>query len=407
MFLQENVFMKIIIHRGQNQIGGSIIEIASETTKIILDAGSELDEEIPIVPQVEGLFFGQASYDAVFISHYHGDHLGLCDQILPEIPVYIGKGAANVTNAARRYLNRPEYCFAAYYEGGKTITIGDLQVTPYLCDHSAFDAYMFHVSCGDKSLIYSGDFRSNGRKSFTHLLKRLPNAEVLIIEGTTLSRSSVTPKTEVDLEQLVVEEISQIDVPVFVLQAATNIDRIVTIFKAARRSNRVFMQDLYMAEITTAAGNNIPNPETFSGIRVFITSGWNGRYELLDSKYHKAKIGRSSIAKQKFVMCVRPSMQSYLEKLSKEMSFDGGILFYSIWNGYKEKDDVAKFLQFMQDKGVHIVDLHTSGHADEETTQALIDCVNPYYIIPVHTENADWFEKRGNYMLIYNKEFFL
>ena len=48
--------MKITIHRGQNQIGGSIIEIASDTTKIILDAGSELDEEIPVAPDVEGLF---------------------------------------------------------------------------------------------------------------------------------------------------------------------------------------------------------------------------------------------------------------------------------------------------------------------------------------------------------------
>ena len=91
--------MKITIHRGQNQIGGSIIEIASETTKIILDAGAELDEELPVAPQIEGLFFGQAAYDAVFISHYHGDHLGLCDQVLPKIPIYIGKGAADGTTA--------------------------------------------------------------------------------------------------------------------------------------------------------------------------------------------------------------------------------------------------------------------------------------------------------------------
>lgn len=127
--------MKITIHRGQNQIGGSIIEIASDTTKIILDAGSELDEEIPVAPDVEGLFFGKAAYDAVFISHYHGDHLGLCDQVLPEIPIYIGKGAADVTNVARRYLNKPEYCFASYYEAGKTVTVGDLHITPYICDH--------------------------------------------------------------------------------------------------------------------------------------------------------------------------------------------------------------------------------------------------------------------------------
>lgn len=399
--------MKITIHRGQNQIGGSIIEIASETTKIILDAGSELDEEVPVAPRIEGLFCGRPSYDAVFVSHYHGDHLGLCDQVLPEIPVYIGKGAADVTNAARRYLNKPEYRFSGYYEAGQVITVGDLQITPYLCDHSAFDSYMFHIVCGNKSLVYSGDFRANGRKSFDHLLHRLPHADALIIEGTTLSRVSVLPKTEMDLEQFAVEEIAKTAAPVFILQAATNIDRLVTAFKVARRCDRVLMQDLYMAEVAAAAGKNIPNPAAFSCVRVFITNGWNGRHELLDSKYHKAKIGRTGIAKQKFVMCVRPSMQSYLEKLSNELSFEGGILFYSMWSGYRDKEDIATFLQFMQDKGVRVVELHTSGHADEETIRALINDVKPHYLIPVHTETALWFEKAAGCSVVHDKEFLL
>lgn len=389
--------MRVTIHRGQNQIGGSM--------KIILDAGSELDEEVPVAPQIEGLFSGEASYDAVFISHYHGDHLGLCDQVLPEIPIYIGKGAADVTNAARRYLNKPEYRFAAYYEAGKTITIGDIEITPYLCDHSAFDAYMFHIACGGKTLIYSGDFRSNGRKSFSHLLHKLSQTDALIIEGTTLSRASVPPKTEVDLEQLAVEAISKTDAPVFVLMAATNIDRLVTAFKAARRSNRVLIQDLYMAEVASAAGENIPNAQTFSGVRVFITNGWNGRYELLDSKYRKNKIGKAGIAKQKFVMCVRPSMKSYLETLSDEISFDGGILFYSMWNGYKQKEEIAEFLQFMQSKGVQIVDLHTSGHADEATIRKLVEDVDPRYVIPVHTENASFFDRYKNCTVMHDEEF--
>lgn len=396
--------MKITIHRGQNQIGGSIIEIASNTTKIILDAGSELDEEVPVAPEIDGLFSGKTAYDAVFISHYHGDHLGLCDQVLPEIPIYIGKGAAAVTNTARRYLNKPEYNFAGYYEAGESITIGDLCVTPYLCDHSAFDAYMFHIACGDKTVIYSGDFRSNGRKSFSHLLRRLPHADALIIEGTTLSRASAQPKREEDLEQEAVELMSTMDAPAFILQAATNIDRIVTAFKAARRSNRVLIQDLYMAEVASAAGETIPNPVNFSGVRVFSTGG---RYELLDGKYHDAKIGKDGIARQRFVMCVRPSMKRYLEDLSSKCSFEGGILFYSMWGGYKEKEDIADFLQFMQDKGCKVINLHTSGHADDGTIQALLDDVKPNYVIPVHTENAGWFDNRGNFSVIHDREFTL
>jgi mRNA degradation ribonuclease J1/J2 len=37
--------MNIHIHRGQNQIGGNIIEISTDTTKIILDVGLELDDD--------------------------------------------------------------------------------------------------------------------------------------------------------------------------------------------------------------------------------------------------------------------------------------------------------------------------------------------------------------------------
>ena len=36
--------MRITIHRGENQIGGNIVEIATETTNIILDVGCELNE---------------------------------------------------------------------------------------------------------------------------------------------------------------------------------------------------------------------------------------------------------------------------------------------------------------------------------------------------------------------------
>ena len=35
--------MNIRIHRGQNQIGGSIIEVSTEQARVFLDIGIELD----------------------------------------------------------------------------------------------------------------------------------------------------------------------------------------------------------------------------------------------------------------------------------------------------------------------------------------------------------------------------
>ena len=59
--------MKIHIHRGQNQIDGNIIEIATDTTKILLDVGLELnDNDNSSLPSIQGLF-DYAGYDAIFI----------------------------------------------------------------------------------------------------------------------------------------------------------------------------------------------------------------------------------------------------------------------------------------------------------------------------------------------------
>lgn len=398
--------MKINIFRGQDQIGGSIIGVSSDTTKIILDAGSELEEREPAVPHIDGLFSGKASYEAVFISHYHGDHIGLCDKILSEIPVYIGKAAGEVTNAARKYLSKPEYRFAGHYESGKPFIVGDMVITPFLCDHSAFDAYMFHVSSQGKTLLYTGDFRSHGRKNFDAFLNRLPSVDVLITEGTTLSRTQAVPVSEQELESEAARLIANTDGPVFVMMAATNIDRLVSIYKATRRTNRVLLQDLYLAAVSTAAGGHIPKPIDFPDIHVFPTNGASHRYEQLQ-RYEAAKIGRQRITKLKFVMCVRPSMQAYLEKLSSLMSFENGVLFYSMWEGYKTNEDMESFISYMQGKGIKVVSLHTSGHADSSTIDALIKKVQPSVIIPVHTEYSNWFDRYEDITIIKDQAFSL
>ena len=72
---------------GANKIGGCITEIGSGSTKIIFDYGSNLDD----TPQldIEGLTYGKPKYEAVFISHYHLDHIGAIDKILDGITIYV------------------------------------------------------------------------------------------------------------------------------------------------------------------------------------------------------------------------------------------------------------------------------------------------------------------------------
>lgn len=378
--------MNIRIHRGQNQIGGSIIEISSENARVFLDIGIELDEDKEIeIPQIEGLFCGDKNCDAVFISHYHSDHIGLVDYLLPDIPVYMGDHAYNIMKAASDYRNNDVKFTPILMKNESSIQIKDIKITPILCDHSAFDSYMLLIENEGETTLYTGDFRANGRMDFNTLLEKVPCVDNLIIEGTTLSREDdVVNIEEEQLEDIAVEYLNKHTGPAFIMMSAMNIDRVITARNIAKRTGRIFLEDIYTADISSSIGM------TTEGVRVFMTGG-DKQFEMLQ-KYSDVKIGKKEIAKKPFIMCVRSSMKNYLSKLNELISFDDGVLFYGMWKGYLERPQTKEFIDYMESKGVKTHILHTSGHADSQTIDKLIRDVKPKKIIPVHTENAKWFD---------------
>lgn len=92
--------MKITIHRGIDQIGGCITDIATKKARILIDLGQNLPDGEGVIhddlanrESIENLTRG---VDAVFYTHYHGDHLGLFNLVPDNINQYIGKVAKRV-----------------------------------------------------------------------------------------------------------------------------------------------------------------------------------------------------------------------------------------------------------------------------------------------------------------------
>ena len=161
--------MRITVHRGINQIGGCITEIATTSSKILIDLGGNLpdgdgrcEDRLADRNAVRVLTEG---CDAVIYSHYHGDHTDLCRYVPATVPQYIGRIAKKVMLCKARTLAaipggpvspadvavlesmriyRPAYAI------GNT---GDIRVTPFFVSHSACDAYMFLIEA-DYALKY-------------------------------------------------------------------------------------------------------------------------------------------------------------------------------------------------------------------------------------------------------------
>ena len=270
-----------------------------------------------------------------------------------------------------------------------------LRVAPYLCDHSAFDSYILLVEGGGQSLLYTGDFRGHGRKSYDTLLQQLPEqVDFLVCERTNLSRPVQNIWDEKTLESRAADWMERCRGPVFVMQAATNLDRLVSFYRAAVRSGRIFLEDLYQAEVACAAGPRIPQPGRFSNVRVILPArvpAEDPRYQRFCS-YGTARIRREQVPANS-VICIRPSMQRWVERLSQRLPLTDSVLFYSLWSGYRDKPEMAFFLSRCRELGIKEVTLHSSGHATPEEIQQLLERVHPKTIVPVHTLCPDWFAK--------------
>ena len=391
--------MKIKIHRGTHQIGGSAIEISTVSTRIILDFGNELslDEKYkPINLDIDGITEAVSDCDGIVISHYHMDHLGQLTAALPEIPLYMGMLSKEVAMISAEYQDKDLYLRllgANIFRGGEAFTIGDIRIRPLVIDHSAVDSYMFVIEAEGKRVLYTGDFRMHGLRS--HIVEKLVKTyigevDVLITEGTSLSRDADNYISEA----AVLDDISsyiQDGKYVFIMCSSTNIDRIMGIWQNMP-TDKVLICDAYQKRILDTVINN-----------VYYKSSLYRRQDrplVLDiGKYPKYYMDNG------FVSLARAT-ENYISHI-QEFPKDDVRIIYSMWTGYIEENLALKTL--LETYPTYIC--HASGHVSKDDLNKFIELVNPDAVIPVHTDNPERLEKlvphRNVYVVNDNEPFIL
>ena len=391
--------MKIHIHRGTKEIGGTCIEVEAQGKRIALDVGLPLDApdegHESLLPRVLGFRELDDSLLGVVISHPHQDHYGLARHIRPEVPVYIGKDAHNILKAASAYVpNGHAFSSPRFIANREQVEIGPFRIRPYLVDHSAFDAYALLVEADGKRVFYSGDFRAHGRKKklFESMIKYPPkDIDVLLMEGTTLGRAGTDEgfATEADLEQEFVQAFKETKGLHFVWTSAQNIDRMVTIFRAARRTGRTLVIDLYTAVILEATGKNSIPQSDWEGVKLYIPHRqrvYIKKNRLFDDlKRHKApRIFPEHLPdlSAQAVMLFRPMMMG---DKGVEAVLDGARLSYSMWEGYLKQESTRGARTWLEENNIPTQVIHTSGHASVVDLKRFADALAPRRLVPIHS----------------------
>ena len=394
--------MKILIHRGANQIGGCITEIQSAGgTRILIDLGHNLPGETESQDKFDdpsNLSVLLEGISGIVYTHNHGDHLGFFDKVPSDVPQYIGEMSKDVTcnildeslNKAIRAKRKPlieeivnkvvkikSFCT---YASGRPFSVGDISITPYFVSHSAADSHMLLIERDGKRVLHTGDLREHGflGKGLEKTLRKyIGQVDVLITEGTMLSRDDGQTQTESEIQSTMADLMGKYK-NVFVLCSSTNFDRLAGLHKAnARFKGRPFVCDVYQNE-------------QFKTLTKY--SGQHSDLYVIDDAVEMSlrKVNlHKRMAEKGFTMAVRdnPTFRKWIGFLLPLLDPAQTVLVYSQYKGYIEQQE--RLQEFVRMFGCRMEYVHTSGHATRKTLAKVCNLTNPTTaIIPIHKDAA-------------------
>ncbi|MDQ1483302.1 MAG: ribonuclease [Actinomycetota bacterium] len=429
--------LEVRIHRGAHEIGGNCVELRHGQDTLILDIGKPLtaarDSVVPL-PEAIGLDDLGTRPLGVIISHGHQDHWGLAPQLHTDIPVFIGEGAASILRAAQFWGSGVDLGEAGHLHDQVPFTLGPFTITPYLADHSAYDAFSLLIEAGGRSLFYTGDLRGHGRKAsaFERLLADPPSpVHAILMEGTSFRTvgshlapaadphgdtfpgvapgpdpDSVADEVDPAAELLTLTE-SQVEIDlaetlratkglVLVLASAQNIDRLVTVYRAALRADRDLVVDLYTADIAAATSRSSipavsvewPRIHVYAPLRQRVRVKESGQFERV-ARVKDKRLYAEQLRERAGRLVLFGAFQGEISAMIREGLLTGGAVVWSMWDGYLAQPSGQRLQTALQSADVPLISHHTSGHATPADLARLVQALRPDAVVPIHTEAPD------------------
>ncbi len=411
--------MKIVIHRGSEEIGGTCIQLSTNSTTILLDLGLALKKDSKD-PDLSGL-----NIDGVLISHSHADHFGLIDTLDPSVPVYIGELGKRFIDATRVLLGKEPFSNDfRFFIAWEPFHVGEFKVTPYLVDHSAADAYAFLVEAEGKRIFYSGDFRGHGRKGvlYKNIISNPPkDIDLLFMEGSMIGRDNKNFPAETSVERKVLNVIKDQKNMTFIICSSQNIDRIVSAYRACLKASKTLVLDFYTAwvlEQMKIVTTNVPTMD-WNNIKVFADYGQDKRIkehpdyfgDFRQRVYRHCRVQKEELYEhpEQYVGISKISRFKVIESYKKYGQVN---LIYSQWRGYIDNPEHKSFgsdriSAFQNDPMVNFVYAHTSGHATLTDLKKFALAINAGKLVPIHSEFGHAFRKYfDNVQQLHDGEYF-
>lgn len=412
--------MKLRIHRGCREIGGTCIELTSRGFTLVLDLGMPLMtadgspfamppardcrslRDKGILPDIPVLYETESRDAALLLTHAHLDHCGLAGHVKPGVDVYATDGSRRMMDITRIFVPDVKVPDRAIPMPRKVpFQIGPFQVTAFPVPHSAPDAVALLIEADGQRMFYSGDMRGSGpgAEDFESIMANPPaDIDALLLEGTCLGSDARGCDSEEKISANLAGLLAEAGNLTAICCSGQNLDRLITCYRAARLAGKTMVIDLYTAFVLKQMQGVYPGiPQAdWPGMRV---KYWRSHAQTLVRSGHKQflyqvresriDIARIVEAPSEFLVVTRPG--SLLRLILHRLRSTSGVnLVWSMWKGYWNQD--APFRAWCEKAGLNPFFWHFGGHASGMELQRLACALNPRVVIPVHTCRPDLYK---------------
>jgi ribonuclease J len=294
-----------------------------------------------------------------------------------------------------------------------------MDIKAFELDHSIYGATGYLIS-GDKTIAYTGDFRLHGKKAQKSIkfLQRAKEASVLIIEGTRAGREVVNESEELVYDNCL--KTAQKSKGLIVADfTARNFERLEIFNQIAKKVERSLVATAKDAYLLTALkkADGIDRMQNILVYNELKSSKKNWEKFLIKENPQIKYIDSTEIRRDqdKYIICfslydlknlldIRPTIGTYIYSSSEAFEEESEFDFIRLHNWLEHlKFDIYGF-EISEEgdrlKPVFMEGYHASGHASKSDLIKAIEIIDPEIIIPVHTDNPEWFNKQFDNAMI-------
>ena len=428
--------LNIKFYGGVREIGGNIICIEYDDSRIILDIGLSFSKykafyewptrkhkgieemiKLGVAPDINGLFTRwkdpytwidtETNIMGILVSHAHLDHIGLLSQINRMIPVYVGETTGLIEDIRREIGRHNPY---ESYEGivtkkfrtGSTIKLDPFIIKPIHVDHSIPGAYAFLIETPEGNIIYTGDYRLHGeiygKRSLTEDMieeGEKKDIELLITEGTRFHDSSLN--SELDVYKSMKKIFASHKGMILINFSLLDIDRFKSFEKALTESGKIaVLSDRHFLYIwNLIKKDHVLSRKLSMSKDLFLImktvgkiSGWRRKYyeKWLNEEYKI--IDNIDVNREDMVLSDFTDYISNIEKISLK---NPSIAIFSNSEPFNEEGRISQEKIFNWLSALHTPSyrIHSSGHIHPLDLKKTVDRINPTKLYVIHSEKPD------------------